>query len=250
MIKKLRKEDCIFLLRDKYQKLKLKGEVRYPRRNDFTERQVVAIKAFLGPWPRALELAGIKPIKENIDKLTQKEKNNQIIEYALNIGFNKANVINTKKIKFNEEYRKYCEENLCGQYNNNYSCPPICGTPDQMKKQILTYKKAIVLQSKHEISSLKELEKLNLIKKHHNQWMLSLLKKMQQNNIQGLMIGASNCTICDECEFKKGNLCKYPLLKFSCMSAYCIDVKNLADLCKMNYEYKEGILYFFGIIAF
>ena len=74
MIKKLKKEDCIFLLKNKYKLIKSKGENRYPRRNDFTERQVVAIKAFLGPWPRALEIAGIKPIKEKVSELTKKEK--------------------------------------------------------------------------------------------------------------------------------------------------------------------------------
>lgn len=33
---------------------------RFPQRSDFAEDEVVAIKAFLGPWPRALEAAGLK----------------------------------------------------------------------------------------------------------------------------------------------------------------------------------------------
>lgn len=250
MIKKLKKEDCIFLLKNKYKLIKSKGENRYPRRNDFTERQVVAIKAFLGPWPRALEIAGIKPIKEKVSELTKKEIYNQIIECALKSGFNKAKIINNKKIIFKEEYRKYCEENLCGQYNSNYSCPPRCGTASEMKDHILLYKKSIILQSKHEIDSFKEIEKLDLIKKHHNQWMINFQKELQRYKIKGLLAGASNCTICKECELINKKECKYPLLKFSCLSAYCIDVKSLADLCEMEYEYIDGILYLFGLIAF
>ena len=42
------------------ERLQVVGETRYPKRSDFLEHEVVAIKAFLGPWPRALELAGIK----------------------------------------------------------------------------------------------------------------------------------------------------------------------------------------------
>ena len=49
------------------------GFDRYPKRADFEEAQVVAIKAFLGPWPRALEAAGIKPPR-NGDRL---ERNRQ-----------------------------------------------------------------------------------------------------------------------------------------------------------------------------
>ncbi|MBR2461130.1 MAG: hypothetical protein IKB34_07880 [Clostridia bacterium] len=53
-------EHCAELLRAKYRELTEQGERRFPKRSDFTEREVIAIKARLGPWPRALELAGIK----------------------------------------------------------------------------------------------------------------------------------------------------------------------------------------------
>ena len=56
------KEICLNLLREKGEALRVQG--RYPKRSDFTEEEVSYIKAFLGPWPRALEAAGLKPIKE------------------------------------------------------------------------------------------------------------------------------------------------------------------------------------------
>ncbi len=62
-MEKLTKADCIALLREMHARLSAQGENRYPKRADFSERQVVAIKAFLGPWPRALEAAGVKPPK-------------------------------------------------------------------------------------------------------------------------------------------------------------------------------------------
>ena len=72
--KKYKKEDCILLLKNKYKELQAKGLSRYPQRSDFEEREVVAIKAFLGPWPRALETAGIKPPREVDRKQLNKEK--------------------------------------------------------------------------------------------------------------------------------------------------------------------------------
>ncbi len=65
---KLTKSDCLVLLKDKHASLLEKGENRYPKRSDFSEREVVAIKAFLGPWPRALEAAGVKPPGSRIKK--------------------------------------------------------------------------------------------------------------------------------------------------------------------------------------
>ena len=64
--KKYKKEDCILLCKINIENYK-RGASRYPQRSDFEDREVVAIKAFLGPWPRALEEAGIKPPREMID---------------------------------------------------------------------------------------------------------------------------------------------------------------------------------------
>ena len=74
--KKYTKESSLLLLKNKYAELQEQGLSRYPQRSDFEEREVVAIKAFLGPWPRALEVAGIKPPRE--DDRAQKNKEKRI----------------------------------------------------------------------------------------------------------------------------------------------------------------------------
>ena len=53
----LNREDCIARLVQMYEHLN--GE-RFPKKSDFSEEEVSYIKAHLGPWPRALEEAGIK----------------------------------------------------------------------------------------------------------------------------------------------------------------------------------------------
>ena len=57
-----KKQYCAELLRNCYAALREAGEDRYPRRSDFSGEEVVAVKACFGPWPRALEAAGIKPV--------------------------------------------------------------------------------------------------------------------------------------------------------------------------------------------
>lgn len=63
------KDDCLRLLREKSCALSAAGEDRLPRRADFSDAEVCAIKAFLGPWPRALEAAALKPPRPD-DRLT------------------------------------------------------------------------------------------------------------------------------------------------------------------------------------
>ena len=67
------KEQAILLLQEKACQLAEDGEQRFPKRSDFSDDEVNAIKAFLGPWPRALETAGLKE-KRGTDRL---EKNRE-----------------------------------------------------------------------------------------------------------------------------------------------------------------------------
>ena len=71
----LTKEECIVLLQKKYEELKAQGRSDYPKRADFSEKEVIVIKSYFGPWPRALEAAGIKPVNE---ELLEKKKQKKI----------------------------------------------------------------------------------------------------------------------------------------------------------------------------
>lgn len=60
-----KKAEALRLLREKQELLHLQGLERYPQRGDFTAEEIVLIKAYLGPWPRALEAAGLKPARDD-----------------------------------------------------------------------------------------------------------------------------------------------------------------------------------------
>lgn len=70
MIEKLTKEDCIALLNAKSTELN-----RMLKKSDFTVDQVAMIKSYFGPWPRALEAAGIKEIStKRIEELEYRKQ--------------------------------------------------------------------------------------------------------------------------------------------------------------------------------
>ena len=64
-----------------------------------------------------------------------------MIETAKELGFSGAAVIDTAELVFIPEYRVFCEENLCGNYDLNPACPPESGTVEEMKAHALTYEK-------------------------------------------------------------------------------------------------------------
>ena len=47
------------------------------------------------------------------------------------------------------EYRVFCEENLCGNYNVLPACPPASGTVEEMTARVRQYETALVLMVEH-----------------------------------------------------------------------------------------------------
>lgn len=163
--------------------------------------------------------------------------------------FSAACVIETKKIVFKPEFRPFCEENYCGQYDANYSCPPTCGTPEEMKARILRYRYALVLQSKWHISDIHDKDAIYLAKLAHNHTSLELKREIEADYGECLLAGCGCCMLCSPCAMREGRPCKDPQERYSCMSAYCIYVKDLAEKCGMEYDGKDGITPLFSLIA-
>lgn len=79
-MKNLDRANCICLLISASEKLN-----RIPKKSDFTEYEVMKIKSFFGPWPRALEAANLIESNTREKKLEKKIKRKiKQREYKLN----------------------------------------------------------------------------------------------------------------------------------------------------------------------
>ena len=174
----------------------------------------------------------------------------QMLTLAYAEGFAAAAVLDTSEIVFDPAFRPYCEENLCGQYGVNYACPPDCGSPEQMKQKVLAHKKALVLQTIWQVADFSDTPAIKQGKASHNAAALRLMKSLRQQGCDGFLVGASGCALCSPCAKKSGEPCRFPELQYSCMSAYCVFVRKLADVSGMEYDCGEGLLAFFGMYVF
>ena len=166
----------------------------------------------------------------------------EMTSMAAEEGFAAAVVTDTKDIPFDPSFRPLCAENLCGKYGANYSCPPDCGTPDEMRARIQAHRHALVLQTIWEIADYSDSKAIKAAKKEHNAATLRLLGRLRRADVPGFPVGASGCALCEPC--------RYPDLYYSCMSAYCIFVRRLAEQCGMEYDCGPGLLAFFGMYVF
>ena len=169
-----------------------------------------------------------------------------LLAAASRLGFADAALIDTDRIVFEPSFRQYCEENRCGNYGANYACPPACGTVEEMRQRVLGYPRALVLRTQWSWTEGEDPGRLVEAKKQHGRMTRDLIT---QTGCRGLMVGASGCNLCAECLMKKGEPCRYPDQRFSCMSAYCISVEDLARQCGMPYTWRTGTVSFFSMVC-
>ena len=172
----------------------------------------------------------------------------ELIRLAENAGF-RAAVLPAKEIPVDGSFRKFCEDNLCGKYNANYSCPPACGTVEQVHRRLFAADKALVLQTVHDIGSYENREAILRSKKNLNAEILKLTEQLRRDGMDCFCLGYGGCPLCDPCRQVEGQPCAFPERRISCMSAYCIDVGKLAGKCGMEFAWVPEKLFLFGMIA-
>jgi predicted metal-binding protein len=155
-----------------------------------------------------------------------------LIKEALSMGFANAAIMDTKDLVFVPEYRQFCEDNLCGNYNLVPACPPACGTVEEMHEKAMKYEKALVLQT-----VLKDpvMDPVLFKQAKHAQNILTeqLAKWMQENGKEDVLIMSAG-----------------PYKNCSCMSAYSVDAQKMADAVGMVCWADDSDVRFFTQILF
>ena len=154
-----------------------------------------------------------------------------LIKTAKELGFSDAAIMDTKDLVFKPEYRVFCEENRCGNYDLNPACPPESGTVEEMKKHAMKYEKALVLQTMqedaHDPSQYKK-DKLM-----QNKMTEELAEKMKADGKTDVLIMSAG-----------------PYKHNSCMSAYCVDAQKMAEAAGMLCWTDDGMVRYFSQILF
>ena len=173
----------------------------------------------------------------------------ELIEMAHKEGFT-AVMITPDQVPIDPKFRVYCEENLCGKYNANYSCPPDCGTVEELQKKVMAEDKVMVIQTIWDINGYEDKETIRHAKESHNAAALRLMDTIRANGYAGFCSGYNGCHLCNPCKRVENLPCAFPEKRISCLSAYCVDVAALAKRCELAFAWSTEKLHLFGMIAF
>lgn len=174
----------------------------------------------------------------------------EIRNAALQDGFTYAEWMDVKDLQFDGSLRKYCVENLCGNYGKNYACPPDCGTPEEMEKKVRKFDRALVLETVQQVENLMDSGEIKTVRARHNKMSWEFIHKIQSDQMDEMAVMAGPCAVCKTCAKAEGEPCRFPEQVASCLSAYCIVAEKMANHCGMPYWCGENKVAFFSIYLY
>jgi len=158
-------------------------------------------------------------------------------ELALECGFSNCGPLEVAKLELREEVREMCKANSCGQYGKRWSCPPGCGELEDMRKELLSYSRGILVQTTGELEDEFDGEAMMETEAEHKEHLFRMRKELSKYFPRLLTAGAGCCTVCRKCTYPE-EPCRFPDKKIVSMEAYGMLV---LEVCKKN-----DLQYYYG----
>lgn len=160
----------------------------------------------------------------------------ELEKLALDSGFTHAVPLDTTTISLKQEVRDMCK-NGCQQYARRWSCPPGCGSLNELREMICHYKKGILVQTVTELEDEFDWDGMIKAQNRHQEHFHLFLEKLCAFNPEFLPLGTGCCMICKTCSYPDAP-CRFPQKRISSMEA-CGMVAS--EVCRQNH-----LKYYYG----
>lgn len=171
----------------------------------------------------------------------------ELTKIAQSCGFTTVADLDVDTLVVRPEIRETCTTNKCRQYDTKWSCPPGCGTLEEMEQLIRRFKNGLILQTTGELPDSLDFEQMGAIAAKHYEHMTAFSKQFRKLCPDGYVVGDTPCFECKECTYPD-EPCRFPELLSYSLSALGIVV---SDMCKSNdvkYYYGAGTLTYVGCV--
>ena len=161
-------------------------------------------------------------------------------------------VLATSEIRFHEDFRKACEENICRKYGTSWMGPPAIGSISVLIKRACGYERGLLFQTVHRVAGSFDMKGMVEAAKTHEAVFRKLLKKIRQAypDERLLPLNAGCCSICPSCAYLDNEPCRNPDQAVSSVEAYGINVAALQKSAGLPYYSGKDTVTYVGLVLF
>lgn len=149
-----------------------------------------------------------------------------------------------------ERIREYCYQNICGNYEKHYMCPPYIGTIDEIKKQLNHFDKAILLRYSAKYKKDEYRKIIFKSKMDFHMKVLKLEKLFHKMDIDSWGLIGGSCSLCIECKATANKPCKHPKKARPSFESLGIDVQKLLDNFGLDNKFYPEKIVWAGCVLF
>ncbi|MBR5381564.1 MAG: hypothetical protein IK136_02975 [Oscillospiraceae bacterium] len=173
----------------------------------------------------------------------------EVLNAALEAGFTAAFPLDPGKLRFLPEVRDMCADGRCGNYNKSWSCPPACGTLEEIAARAGTYPFGVLLQTTAQLADSFDYEGIEAAQKKHKANLEAFTAFMKQTYPDVLPMGAGGCQLCKTCTYPSAP-CRFPERMTVSMEAYGLLVSGVCADCGAPYYYGANTLTFAACVLY
>lgn len=154
------------------------------------------------------------------------------------LGVTRSAIVKVEDILFNEDFRRQCEQNVCGSYKRNWMCPPAVGPFAELKEKALQYKQGLVFQTVYKLEDSFDIEGMMEGTALHTGISRKVIEYIREKGLfsEFLPLNVGPCTICERCSILDNEECRLPEEAIASVESYGIDVTALMKSCGIPYN--------------
>jgi predicted metal-binding protein len=170
---------------------------------------------------------------------------------AARAGVTATGQADVSSIVFRPEFRKLCEANRCGCYDQGWMCPPAVGDIEALASELRKRSKALVFSLTSNISASFDYRGMAAAGGSFAKLVGRLSKDVGASlpeRCSALVLGAGPCRVCERCAYLDKQPCRHPESAVMSLEANGVDVSQLAKLAGLKYNSGPGTVTYFGAI--
>lgn len=154
--------------------------------------------------------------------------------------FDNSKAIPVSKIPFDNEVRKLCEQNMCGQFGKSWTCPPAIETIEKLQSRISFFNHFIIFYKVYSLEDNFDWEGMMNSIKDFQLRIFKLKKKIQHKDpeLDLLFLGAGSCQLCDTCTYPEQKPCRSPGDALFSIESFGIDA--MKTMAENDLKYNNG----------
>ena len=173
----------------------------------------------------------------------------ELVNKALNIGFDKAKKLERSSLVFNELVRDMCSKDKCHNYGKSWSCPPGCGSIEESFKKTNDYPYGIIVETIKSLEDDFDYEGMMETAEKHQKLVQLFASKLRKENYNFLPMGSGGCKLCEKCTYPD-NPCRHPNEMVISMEAYGLFVSDVCKKSGIPYNHGPNTITFIGCFLF